>query len=59
MMIVYKAANKVPLMAPAYEAAIAAEPSQELHRQLFAIYIRCSDLVKQQQVAMKLNRCPR
>ena len=57
MMIVYKAAGKPQLMAELYEEAVKVQPSQELYRQLFTVFMRCNDLVKQQQAAMKLNRC--
>jgi hypothetical protein len=56
MMLVYKPAGEMGKMAEAYEAAGAVNPNEDTQRQLFGIYIRCGNLVKQQQVAMKLNR---
>ena len=56
-MIVYKSARKVELLVPSLEAAAAAaDPSSDLYLQLFAIYLRTGDLVKQQQTAMKLSK---
>lgn len=56
MGLVYKPAGQVAKLAEAYEAAVAVNPSEEMQRHLFGMHIRCGDLVKQQQVAMKLNR---
>eukprot|EP00873_Tetraselmis_striata_P024799 jgi/Tetstr1/445063/TSEL_032868.t1 len=57
MALVYKPAGEMGKMAEAYEAAAAAAPGDEdLQRQVFGMHIRCGNLVKQQQTAMKLSR---